>query len=42
LACGLAVLAAIGILAGTALSRTLLRAKRYAAQKEVAAQPSTT
>jgi MFS family permease len=42
LAYGLAVLAAIGIVAGTALSRTLLRAKRYAAQKEVATQPSIT
>jgi hypothetical protein len=42
LACGLALLAVIGIVAGTALSRTLLRAKRHMAQKEVATQPSTT
>jgi MFS family permease len=42
LAYGLAVLAVIGIVAGTALSRNLLRARRHTVQKEVATQPSTT
>lgn len=42
LAYGLAVLAVTGIAAGTALSRTLLRAERHTAQEEGATQPSTT